>query len=501
MDTKKSLMAVAGRILKFAGRNIVVFAVVVAAFAIGFWLKGGQEVTARPNHIEGHVEEAPALWTCAMHPQIQLQEPGDCPICAMDLVPLREKGATGDGTERRYVTTESAKALMNIQTHPVERRFVTAEIHLVGKIDYDETQLGYITAWVPGRIDKLYVDFTGIEVSEGDHLVSLYSPDVLAAQDELRRAAVAVAGLRAEAPKILKETAKSTLDAAREKLRRWGLTDGQIKEAEQKGISSDHITIYAPMGGTVIERNGQEGMYVDTGTRIYTIADLSQLWVKLDAYESDLAWLHYGQTVSFTTEAYPGEVFSGQIAFIEPTLDRRTRTVKVRVNVPNPGGRLKPEMFVRAEVRAQVATKGRVMDPGLAGKWIGPMHPEIVKDEPGECDICGMALAKAEDLGYVPLEAGREDMPLVIPASAALITGTRAIVYVELPDTDQPTYEGREIVLGSRAGDYYIVGSGLAEGEQVVTNGNFKIDSALQILAKPSMMSPEGGAPAAGHGH
>jgi Cu(I)/Ag(I) efflux system membrane fusion protein len=434
------------------------------------------------------------VWTCSMHPQIRLPQPGQCPICAMDLIPAStdEDDDTG-ASMRTFKPSEAAKTLMQIRTSPVERRFVTADIRMVGKVDYDETKLGYITAWVPGRIDRLYVDYTGINVEKGDHLVYLYSPEILSAQEELRRGASAVATMRSDAPDVLKRTAQSTLEAARSKLRRWGLTDEQIAEAAEKGIVSDHITIYAPMGGTVIERMGQEGMYVETGTKIYTIADLREVWVMLDAYESDLPWIHYGQTVEFTNQAFPGEVFSGTIAFIDPMLDEMTRTVKVRVNVPNKDGRLKPEMFVRAVVRSQIATGGRVMDPGLAGKWISPMHPEIVKSGPGSCDICGMALVPAEKLGYVPAGAGADDMPLVIPASAALITGKRAIVYVEMPDAERPIYEGREVMLGARAGDYYIVRSGLSEGELVVTNGNFKIDSALQLHAKPSMMTPDGG--------
>jgi Cu(I)/Ag(I) efflux system membrane fusion protein len=217
------------------------------------------------------------------------------------------------------------------------------------------------------------------------------------------------------------------------------------------------------------------------------------LWVKLDAYESDLPWLHYGQKARFTTEAYPGEEFEGQISFIDPIVDEMTRTVGVRLVVSNPDAKLKPEMLVRAVVRAQIATGGRVMDPDLAGKWISPMHPEIVKDGPGTCDVCGMALVKAEELGYVPAEPGQADRPLVIPASAPLITGTRAVVYVEVPDREKPAYEGREVVLGPRAGNFYLVRSGLEAGERVVVRGNFKIDSALQIQAKPSMMLPEEG--------
>ncbi|MDK1020157.1 MAG: efflux RND transporter periplasmic adaptor subunit [Candidatus Hydrogenedentes bacterium] len=475
--------------------------ILLAGVGVGWFLAPSTPGTepVMDEHVATGQEEI-SHWTCSMHPEINLPRPGQCPKCGMPLIPVKKGSqAMGEGF-RTFTTSESAKALMNIQTMPVERRFATAEIRMVGKIDYDETKLGYITAWVPGRLDRLYVDYTGIEVNKGDHLVYLYSPELLTAQDELHRAAEAVARLRPDSSRVLVQMAKSNLEAAREKLRRWGLAEEQIDEAEEKGISSDHVTIYAPMGGTVIERFGQEGMWVTTGTRIYTVADLSEVWVKLDAYESDLTWLHYGQKVTITTEAYPGETFEGRIAFIEPTLDATTRTVKVRVNVPNANGKLKPEMFVRATVLAQAATRGRVMDPGLAGKWIGPMHPEIVKDGPGTCDICGMDLVRAEELGYVPLDISEDDKPLLIPVSAALVTGTRAIVYVEVLGAERPTYEGREIVLGPRLGKYYIVRSGLREGERVVTNGNFKIDSALQIMAKPSMMTPDGGG-GGGHVH
>jgi Cu(I)/Ag(I) efflux system membrane fusion protein len=330
-------------------------------------------------------------------------------------------------------------------------------------------------------------------------MVYLYSPQLLSAQAELLQAVKAVQKTSG-ATELMRQSSIATLEAAREKLRLLGLLKEQIEEIERTGTPTDHLTIYAPIGGIVIAKHANAGDYVDTGTKIYTIADLSEVWVKLDAYESDMMWIRYGQKVEFTTEAYPGEVFEGTISFIDPVLDSMTRTVKVRVNVANPDGRLKPEMFVRAVVRSKVAGAGMVMNEDMAGKWICPMHPSVVRNEPGKCDICGMDLVTTESLGYVTAKQA-DQPPLVIPASAPLITGKRAVVYVRLTNREKPTFEGREIVLGPRAGDYYLVKEGLAERELVVTNGNFKIDSALQIQAKPSMMNPQGGAAPTGHQH
>ncbi|TFG49520.1 MAG: efflux RND transporter periplasmic adaptor subunit, partial [Gemmatimonadales bacterium] len=468
-----------------------------------YWgLSPSQEAAPVATRPAGHEEKAEGttLWTCSMHPEVRLPKPGPCPKCGMKLIPLKVDAGAPMAGLRELVTSETAKALMKIETATVERMFPTARIRMVGKIDYDETRLAYITAWVPGRLDRLFVDYTGVAVRKGEHMVYLYSPELYSSQEELLQALQAVKNLEKSDVRVVQETAKTMVDAAREKLRLLGLTAEQVAEVEQRGKAEDHVTVTAPVSGIVIHKNAQEGMYVQTGTRIYTLADLSVVWAKLDAYESDLSWLRYGQKVEFTSVSYPGEVFAGTISFIDPVLNPVTRTVKVRVNVPNPQGKLKPEMFVDAVVYSQVAAGGRVMEPDLAGKWISPMHPEIVRDEPGPCPVCGMPLVKAESLGYVGAAATEKDKPLVIPVSAALVTGTRAIVYLEKPGTKEPTYEGREIVLGPRAGDYYLVRRGLAEGDHVVTRGNFKIDSALQIQAKPSMMTPEGGG-SAGHQH
>jgi Cu(I)/Ag(I) efflux system membrane fusion protein len=474
--------------------------VLIVGLIVGFTVRGCASTPPKASEspAEGpSAEKKVQIWTCSMHPQIRQNKPGLCPICSMELVPVPQSGAEEDLGPRVFATSEAGKKLMDIQTAPVERKFVTADVRMVGKVDYDETRLGYITAWVPGRLDRLFVDFTGIQVRKGDHMVSLYSPELIAAQQELLQAKSAVKNLSESKLNIVKDRTEATVNSARERLRLWGLATEQIEDIEKRGSPTEHVTIYAPMGGVVIHKNAIEGMYVQTGTRIYTIADLAQVWVRMDAYESDLEWLRYGQEVAFNAESYPGETFRGRISLIDPYLDPKTRTVKVRVDVPNADLRLKPDMFVHAVVHAQIAAGGRVMDPSLVGKWICPMHPGIVRDAPGSCDICGMPLETSESLGYVSASEADTAKPLVIPATAPLVTGVRAVVYVELPNTERPTYEGREVLLGPRAGDYYIVRDGLSEGERVVTEGNFKIDSALQIQAKPSMMSAEEGAPPA----
>ena len=480
---------------KKLGSKLAVLPVLALVLAVGFWLGrmgGSSEPASQEVAAQTKTQAEPQVWTCSMHPQIRLPKKGLCPICNMELIPA-STGETDTMTNLRQLTvSENARKLMDIVTVPVERKFVSAVVRMVGKVDYDETRLAYITAWFPGRLDRLYVDYTGVPVNKGDHMVYLYSPELISAQEELLQALEAVKNIRNTDLSVMREMTESTVIAAREKLRLWGLKAEQIEEIERTDKVQNHMTIYAPSSGIVIHKNALEGMYVKTGTRIYTIADLSQVWIKLDAYESDLEWLRYGQEVEFTTVSYPGSVFKGTISFIDPILNERTRSVKIRINVPNSDGRLKPGMFVKATVRANVAAGGRIMEAALTGKWICPMHPEVIKSNPGKCDVCQMPLVTTESLGYVSDDPETVRKPLVIPVSAALVTGTRAIVYVQVPDTDKPTFEGREIVLGPRAGGYYLVRSGLSEGELVVIKGNFKIDSSLQIMAKPSMMTPEG---------
>lgn len=429
-------------------------------------------------------------WTCSMHPQIKLPS-GDmkCPICFMDLIPLEE---TAEGSEEipELSLSERQQLLAEVEAAPVERREVTKTVRLVGKIQPDETQLAVISARVPGRLDRLFVDYTGMKVRKGDHLVEIYSPELFSAQQELLQSVRTLTSTAVTSSELVKDSNQSLIEASKQKLIRLGLTQEQVEEVLKSGVPQDTVTLYSPTAGVVIRREGTVGMYVGEGTTIYTIADLSTVWLLLDAYESDMEWLHYGQQVVFETEAYPGEQFKGTLSFLSPLLDERSRTLKLRVNVPNPEERLRPGMFVRATIQAVPAGDGRVMAAELAGKWICPMHPEVVQDATGNCPVCGMPLETAESLGY-QTASSTSQLPLVIPDTAPLITGKRAVVYVEEKKEDKTFYTGREIELGPHADGYYLVVSGLSEGEQVVTQGNFKIDSALQILARPSMMNPK----------
>jgi Cu(I)/Ag(I) efflux system membrane fusion protein len=387
---------------------------------------------------QDHTEET--IWTCSMHPQIQLPEPGQCPICFMDLIEIRKESDANRQSLRQISFNKRSRRLAEVEVQPVIRGRASTEIHMVGKIDYDETRVGTITSWVNGRIDKLFVDYTGSYVQRGQAMVNIYSPELITAQAELIQALAAYNRSKDSNNAIIKKTSARTLAASREKLRLLGLDDKQLRGIEKLGKPTDNITLTAPLSGIVIKKDVNEGMYVKTGSPIYTLADLDRVWVILEAYESDLQAISIGQEVNFTVESYPGTAFKGEVAYIDPLVNDKSRTVRVRLNVDNQDAKLKPGMFVRA----------------LSSNTNTESSP---------------------------------DNPLLIPLSAPLRTGKRALVYVQVPE--QPgTYIGREVILGPRQGNFYQVKSGLQEGELVVTRGNFKIDSAIQLQARPSMMNP-----------
>ena len=462
---------------------------IVLALAIGYGLAsvGGhsdhQQVHHEHDH-QGHDHAQPALspaaallspaaarqvYTCVMHPHVRQPGPGQCPICGMTLIPVPANGPrdqAGDETDEpradagqtpQLRVTARAAALMQIVVAPAQRGLAQVPVRVFGRLDHDETRLRTIAAWVPGRLEQLHVDFAGVTVRRGQPMVRLYSPQLIAAQEELLQALQADRELQAEGLGVVRESARAMVEASRERLRLLGLDAAHIQRLEEQGRVEDHVTIPAPVSGTVLERLASVGDYVDTGEPIYRLADLSRLWAQLEVYESDLQWLAVGQTAYFSTQGYPGERFDGRVAFIDPTLNERTRTARVRVAVDNPDGRLRPGMFVRGTVESDVP-------------------------EQTDADAAGAELS------------------LLIPASAPLITGRRAVVYVQLVGPDSPTFEPRDVLLGPRAGDWYIVREGLEEGELVVANGAFKLDSELQIRGLPSMMQPEGG-PAPVHDH
>jgi Cu(I)/Ag(I) efflux system membrane fusion protein len=483
----------------------VALVLIAAALVIGYRVGKPPAAPASPAHADAHDHgeaepSAPQMYTCSMHPSVRLPDPNaKCPICFMELIPVVDEG--GEGSELRVTMSQAAAEMSRVETAPVGKFFPTAKVRLYGKVTYDETSVARLTAYFPGRIERLFVNYIGVSVAKGDHMAEIYSPEVLAAFEELRQSVEASrsAGGTSE---LVRSATRDTATASRDKLRLFGLTAEQIRAVEDGSFDSDRLAIFAPIGGVVTHLAVREGDYVQTGAPIATVADLSRLWIDMQAYESQLPLLRWGQRVSFTVEARPGETFEGRIAFIEPMVDERTRTAAVRVAVENPERRLKPGMFASAVVRTRVAEDGAVVNDELAGRWVSPMHPTVVKDGPGQCDICGMDLVPAESLGVVGDPSTAQE-PLVIPRSAVLFTGTRSVVYVEVPDAEKPTYEGRVVVLGPRAGDFYIVREGLARGERVVVNGAFRIDSAMQIAAKPSMMTPGGGGggdPHAGHG-
>jgi membrane fusion protein, copper/silver efflux system len=377
-------------------------------------------------------------WTCSMHPQIRQPGPGSCPICGMDLIPVSTGDDDGEhGSPARLTVSERAAALMAVQVWPAERRDLASDVRLSGSIGYDETQVHDVILRTEGQVERLYVNYEQAAVRRGQRLADVYSPAILAASQELLQARrAAQAGGMAD-----------LVEAAAAQLLAMGVGRAQIDRILDTGEPARTYTLYSPADGVVSDLSSRQGEWLGGGGRLMRVAGMSRVWAQFDAYERDLGRLAVGQPLRFTVEAYPGEVFGGTIAFIDPVVDAGRRTARVRVQVDNPGLRLKPGMLARGQAT------------GLGG--------------------------------------GGGEGSIVIPASAPLLTGQRALVYVQLPGFDRPTFEPREVTLGDRSGAYRVVSSGLAEGELVVVNGAFRIDSELQIRGRPSMM---GGPPAHDHG-
>jgi membrane fusion protein, copper/silver efflux system len=426
-------------------RVLVSAALVIVAFALGALVArgcGASETTpTAPVGLDVADDAAvpdETVWTCAMHPQIRRAEPGNCPICGMTLIPVG-RGVDDDADDARVTLSERAKTLSKIRTSAVRRMaHPAADLRLLGRVEADETASKTVTAWVSGRVDRLHVNATGARVRSGQTIATLYSPETFAAHQDLIAARRQVERLR-DASETARNAAQAALDASRERLKLLGVTAAAVREMERAESPSRSLPIRSPFAGTVIERMVAEGAYVQTGEPLYRIADLSRVWVQLDAYERNLARIRVGQEVVIHVDALPDDAFEGRVAFVDPTIDAARRTTRVRVEVPNPEGELRPGMFAQGAVRS----------------------------------------ASSDDV----------ESPLVVPHTAPLFTGRRSLVYVEVPDAERPTYEARVVRLGPRTGDVYPVVAGLEEGERVVTRGTFVIDADLQIRGGSSMMT------------
>ncbi len=411
---------------------------VLAAFLVGLWvgLPAADEHDHTVHQAAGSEGKA-TIWTCAMHPQIKLPDPGQCPICGMDLIPL-DSGSDEEGSPRQVSLSPAAVKLAEIRTTRVGSGEVTGELRLLGQLVYDETQVRTITSWVGGRIDRLYVSNIGAVVGSGSVIAKVYSPEVYAAHQDLIQAKKQLKRMRDALP-VAKHAVEAALASARQRLKLLGLRDEDLDKMAKEDEPWEHLSIRAPFGGTVLEQMVHQGAYVTTGSPLYRVAALGRLWVQLDAYETDLARIKLKDKVTLAISSYAGELFEGKITFIDPVLDPRTRTAQVRVEVANQKGRLRPGMFAEAVIHS----------------------PE--KEQP--------------------------DSPLVIPHTAVLFTGQRSVVFVKVPGKDQPTYAAREVQLGPRAGNLYPVASGLQAGERIVTQGAFALDAELQIRGGQSMMT------------
>ena len=437
------------RWLLAGGLVLLLVAVSLGSFVAGRGFRSDDAATVQPTAASGDEQQDngnagsdETVYYCSMHPQITSTDPDEpCPICGMDLIPKPTDGDDGDTDLPVLRLSERSARLLEIRTMPAERRAAETEVRFVGKLDYDERRLRDVVARSQSYVERLDANYLWTAVREGEPLAAFYSPQVTAAARELLLVQQSHAARRNP----------NGLEAGKARLERLGVSADQVDAILETGEIPRMYEVRSPIDGVVAELNVREGEWLGEGGRLLRVADLSTLWLQLEAFESDLQWLRVGQTASFTVQSYPGEVFEGEVTFVNPSIDPGRRTTRVRVEVPNPDGLLKPGMFARGTVRAEVT-------------------------------------GQSQGVRRVADDAAAEP-PLMIPASAPLITGRRAVVYVRQPNTDRPTFEGRQIVLGPRVGDHYVVREGLEEGEQVVSRGAFKIDSELQIRGRPSMMA------------
>lgn len=381
-----------------------------------------------------------AYWQAPMDPTYVRDEPGKSPM-GMDLIPVYE--GEDDGAEPGTVRIDPVMVQsIGVRTKIVERKPLAKTIRTVGRVDYDEKRVHHVNTKVEGWVDKLYVDTTGQKVKRDDYLLEIYSPKLVATQEEYLLARSfdmdsggeegAGVGAGGNAAGDYRRGGDSVLDLAKKRLQLWDVPAHQIKELEESGQVKRTLHIHSPASGVVVKKNVQKGMFVKPGMNLYTIADLSKVWVYADVFEYEMSWISVGQRAEMTLAAYPGRVFKGKISFINPFMEPKTRTVKVRLEFDNPGRKLKPDMYAN-----------------------------------------------------VILTSRRGKPVVVVPSEAVLLSGERSVVIVS---RGKGKFTPREVTLGVEAGGLFEVISGLEEGEEIVTSAHFLIDSESRLKEAISKM-------------
>ncbi len=371
-------------------------------------------------------------WQAPMDPTYIRETPGKSPM-GMDLIPVYE--GEEDNLEAGIVKIDPVTAQnIGVRTKKVKSQVLTKIVRTVGRVDYDEKRVHHVNTKIEGWVEKLYVDFTGQKVKKDDYLLAIYSPKLVATQEEYLLA-------KSYQGQAKKGTGlpggDSVLELAKKRLELWDVPSHQIRELEETGLIKKTIHVHSPADGIVVEKKVQEGMFVKPGVNLYIIADLKKVWVYADVYEYEMAWIKEGQEAEMTLPAYPGEVFKGKISFINPFMEPKTRSVKVRLEFDNASGKLKPDMF--ANVKFKSSMKNRAV---------------------------------------------------AVPAEAVLLTGERSVVIVARGDGK---FSPRPVTLGIEAGGFYEVLEGLSEGEEVVTSAHFLIDSESRLKeAIEKMLEPKG---------
>jgi Cu(I)/Ag(I) efflux system membrane fusion protein len=503
------------KVVELRLRFIALMAITGLVFAYWDTIWNRYDKWMRPP-TQGHVHASVAgiEYYCPMHPSVIRNEPGNCPICGMPLSKRKkgEKATLPEGVTARVQLAPFRIRQAGIRTDAVSYAPLVETLTTVGTVEYDERRLAQIPSKVRGmsRVEKLFVNFTGVSVKQGETLAELYSPELYQAIQELLLAQRSAR----EAPRMQSQLARSVLGdpqeltrLAVEKLKLWGLTQAQVDEILRQGKADVRVPIVSPIGGIVVKKAVVEGRYVAEGETMFEVADLDRVWVKAQVYEDQVGLVREGQAVEATVEAFPGQSFMGEVAFIQPRVDPATRTIEVRYDINNPDHRLLPGMFATVTLKTPVAEtplfRGRTVSasrPGGAAR-----HTSLTVEEQ---KVCPVTNAKLGSMGEpIPVETGGQkvwtccagcppklkadparylarlapppqDGVLSVPESAVIDTGALKLVYVE---AEPGVFEGRKVVLGPRSGDRFPVLEGLSAGEKVVANGAFLVDAESRL--------------------